>query len=187
MNEEKKQSLLSNSDFIESLYTTHYKVLKHAALNYTKGNEDLAEDRVQETILRIFKKADVLRTLTPCQQKKYLIQTVKNLCLDEIAKAVRKNTLQQKLTDQLVETLFSLESTTEINLIKQAEIDALWYAIECLPEREQTLLVRRYILKHNDNDIAAAIGVNSNSIRVYTQRAKKHLKCILDNSIFCEE
>lgn len=56
MNEEKKQSLLSNSDFIESLHTTHYKVLKHAALNYTKGNEDLAEDRVQETVLRILKK-----------------------------------------------------------------------------------------------------------------------------------
>ena len=131
-----------------------------------------ADDVMQECIVKLIDKIDVLKKLSESKRRNYIITTAKHTSISYRRRESAKEGLPY---DEWAEDCVSIrrEDDPEALLLHQAEIDQLQFVWDELDERSKFLLSGRYILEQSFEELAQNLGVNPNSVRMMLTRAKR--------------
>ncbi|MFI0366574.1 RNA polymerase subunit sigma-70 [Actinomadura sp. 1N219] len=157
------------------------------------GSLEDAEDLVQETLLRAWRKRMSFEGRSALRTWLYRIAT--NLCLDYLERmppARQKATAAdpggatppatsirwlQPFPDQILDDLVSSEATPDMVVVAKETIElAFMVAIQHLPPRQRAVLILRDVLGWSAKDTAAQLGGTVASVNSALQRARPVLK-----------
>ncbi len=162
---------------MEQLYLTHESSMYRTAMGILHHAQD-AEDTVQTACLALCKKISLLMGMDCCTLRSYVVISVRNTAINLIRSRDRKPELLWGEEDYL-DSLLPVQEAEDDRLLAVADQDVLNQAVLHLPQRERSLLEMKYILGHNDSEIANALGVKPNSVRSMLTRARRKLAEIL--------
>ena len=163
--------------FIERLYYTYRRLIYSQVRKYVKDSWD-ADDVVQSVLMKLIEKEPFIRTLNRDETANYIYVTARNNALNYLRD--RKNSMLfsfDEAIDGAAEQLSQPDHALE-QLELQTDIHSAWRALD---ERERVLLEMKYYLDKSDAEIAEALGVKPNSVRMLLTRARKRMKRYLQD------
>ncbi|MCX6235756.1 MAG: RNA polymerase sigma factor [Bacteroidetes bacterium] len=132
-----------------------------------------AEDMVQEAIIRLWTRKDDLDNYNSIEA--FAMSITKNLCLDILKSAGRKNV-------DLVEVQSAVGFTTPHSVVEMRDtMTIIHQIIATLPAQQQMIIHMRDIEGYEFDEIASIMDVNLNVIRVNLSRARKKVRDALIN------
>jgi RNA polymerase sigma-70 factor (ECF subfamily) len=158
------------------------------------GSLDDAEDLVQETFLRAWRKRDTFEGRSTFRAWLYRIAT--NACLDFLERNPRRprprpgvpdagaaptspdrvNWLQP-FPDRLIEPAVASEAEPDAAVVAKETIElAFLVAIQHLPPKQRAVLIMRDVLGWRASEVSAALGLSVASVNSALQRARATLK-----------
>jgi RNA polymerase sigma factor (sigma-70 family) len=161
-------------DFDE-LYRIHGKKLLQIAFSITKDRH-LAEDVVQETFIKAYKKADTI--VDAHKVGSWLAAIAARTAIDYLRAEKRRKWLpsDQSIMEQIFsDTDRSLEKEVEIILFKE-EIQHMLYL---LTREYQQVLVLRFQYGLKEDEIACKLNLKSGTVKTRLHRARKQLKKVM--------
>lgn len=161
----------------EELYRHNSKKLHHIAYSMTKDNY-LAEDIVQETFIKAFKKIHTIEETGKIGS--WLAAIAGRTAIDYLRAEKRKNS--QPADQTIMEQMFSdkdkkpsIETEVEIILFKE-DLRHMFYKLST--EYQQVLLLRlQYGLK--EEEIATQLNIKSGTVKTRLHRARKQLRKVI--------
>ena len=135
------------------------------------GNEEMAEDIAQETLMRLWMLRERIAPQTDIEQ--LAVRMAKNLCVSEWRKQkVRQgNSLQEALTDHK-----DIQRDVEL----KEEVARLKRAVSQLKPAEQRLFRMRHEAEMDIQQISAVTGIGVRSVSAMLSTAKRKLLEILN-------
>lgn len=151
--------ILNKNSWFEEKIEPHESSLR-AWLRSRFGVEDLIDDIVQESYIRILKRSRSGRIDSP---KAYLFGTARNVAIDHI-KDLRKREAEplSELTDNIVH-IEVWDSARDI-LEHRNEVELLKAAINALPERCREIFVMRKVHGISRSEISEKLGLSTNTV-----------------------
>jgi RNA polymerase sigma-70 factor (ECF subfamily) len=140
--------------------------LYRIALRYLTNQED-AEDAVQETMLRLWKRKEKLKDLKSIEA--FAVTITKNLCLDKLRS---KKFEGGEVEDYMLKTERDPHSRAEVS-------DAVQHVkqiIETLPEQQKVIIQLRDIEGYSNEEAAQMLEMNVVTLRVNLSRARKRVR-----------
>lgn len=156
--------------FFQEFYENNRKLLYYAASKYT-SDQELIKDLMQDALERLMRNAATLRRMNASKTAAYLCATVKSAYIDHCR---RRSSSEQPLENQVLETLgartdpmdYGAKWDTQILRSKLSARD--WYVLEA-----------RYIAGAQDEEIAATLGIGTDTVRSTLTRARRRAKAVL--------
>ena len=141
-------------------------------------NENDAEDITIETFFKAF---DKINSFDPkFKFKTWLITIAKNTHLDSLRK--QKNTLTNQTTEEDENRVYWIQDdapSAEDKLITEQNLAELLKDIKKLKPHHQEIIQLRYFQEQTYQEIAKAIDIPINNVKVKLLRARKLLACII--------
>jgi RNA polymerase sigma-70 factor (sigma-E family) len=162
-----ERTTILRSNKLTRLYEAHVDRAKRLAFLLT-GNEQAAEDLVQDAFVRMFRRFKDLRS--PDAFSAYLRATIVNLSRDRHRR--RKLELIHQSRSQpstMVETLPDLETR-----------DELWNALHHLPHRQKIAIVLRFYEDLSIKQTAEVMGCSAGAAKSYTSRGLEALRKVME-------
>ncbi|MCD4745688.1 MAG: RNA polymerase sigma factor [Bacteroidales bacterium] len=148
--------------------------VKHKLYRFAKkllNNTVEAEDTVQEVLLRLWSKKEILKEYKSIEAFAMII--TKNLCLDKLKSKSSK-------TVELKNPLISTNNLTPYNQTEMNDtINKVHQIIETLPEQQKMIIHLRDIEGYEFDEIAEIMELRLNTIRVNLSRARKKVREVL--------
>jgi RNA polymerase sigma-70 factor (ECF subfamily) len=169
---------LKNGDIggLEVLVNRHQLQAVQAAFLITH-DEQLAEDAVQETFVRIYQRIrwfDETRPFAP-----YLLRSVVNVALNAVEKSARWVQFSPGADVQVVADLLvhatSVEEQVEYACLKQK----IFSARAELPPRQRAVVVQRYYLGMSEKEMAEMLSAAPGTIKWLLNTARARLRTLL--------
>lgn len=158
----------NNYDYVTSLYESYGKVLWKYAYSLSKNNE-IASDLVSATFLKVIEKVELIKKVHRYKIKSYLMSMVKNTYLNYLNKEktiVAIDGFSDHFCDDTAD-----DFTEKIGISEVEE------TLNHMPEPYKSILIFRYVYDElTYEEIAAALKISTNNIRVYKKRAIDMLK-----------
>lgn len=167
----------------EELISSYTKPLLNYIYRYVKNQAD-AEDILQETYIKVY---NSLKTFEGNSSfKTWLYRIATNLCIDFLRKNKKNDqnlSLSQTTEDgeyelQIPDNTFSPEIYTK----KNAAQAALMSAMETLSREHRTIITLRDIEGFSYDEIAEATNTTVGTVKSRINRARSHLKKILEKN-----
>lgn len=166
--EQLDMSILPDSQaMMEQLYDEYSCYVYKIAWQYCTCHTDV-EDLVQEVWIRFCVNPHRLYTLSKPRQMSYISSTVRNTAISLTRNSVVELPLEtaQRITYCEAEILNRvLDRKISASLFRQ-----IWPRV---PQPAREILERKYFLDESDAEIATALGIRSNSVRMYITRARR--------------
>ncbi len=146
--------------FHPKLYRIAYSIL---------GNQDDAEDLLQELYLKLWTNYDKLGELNKAEA--YCVTLLKNLCIDHLrSRKVPDQCFLYELPDVLGEDMpdKAIEVRSELGIVSSI--------ISQLPEKQQTVLRLQSIEGMELKEIEDITGLSNGNVRTMLSRARKIIK-----------
>jgi len=163
--------------FMLDLYQRFRRLMFSTAQKYGLEN-DFPEEVVQESLVKLIGKVDLLRELSPKALAAYVIAVTRNTAVDCIRSRKRRNAAS--LDD---EAFFRLEAP----LVPLDELMGdkergrrLASALEKLTDADRVLLEGKYLLEYSDEVLAGQLGCQPGSIRAKLTRARRRAFKVLE-------
>lgn len=141
------------------------------------GRDDEAEDVAQETLVKLWKNVDTLRE---GEELPWLITCTRNACLDVLRGRTRTRSLLQLVVSQKKALGEAGDAGPAEEMHSRERVRALRSAIEEMPEPGRSLLILRDIQELDVATVARSLGLSANQVKVYTFRARRQLRCRLE-------
>ena len=161
-------------EFMAQLFINYHRLMYATIQKVVTSGVD-TEDVMQATLVKLIDKISVLRGLPSSKRINYVISACKNTALNANRDYTRHlpwpldDVGQQDATEDVFE-----------KVIHNVDVEALYRIWDKLDERSRFLLQSKYILEMDDAEIAAAIGVKAQSVRMYLSRARKQAYTLMD-------
>lgn len=161
----------------EILFTRYQrKALKTAVL--ITHDEQLAEDAVQESFVRIYQRIsqfDETRPFAP-----YLMRIVVNAAIDVSEKSARWIHVESETSmETVVDLLFQAASTEEVAECTRLKQE-IAYALKDLPPRQRAAIVQRYYLGMGEKEMAETLSTAPGTVKWLLSNARKNLRNLLN-------
>jgi RNA polymerase sigma-70 factor (ECF subfamily) len=131
-----------------------------------------AEDVAQETLLRLWRSADLV-AIGPGGLQPWLRRVASNLCIDRIRTARR-----EMVTDELPEQALAPE---QLRSLEEQELGLrVDLALKALPERQRLALTLFHYEGMSQLEVAAVMGISDQAVESLLARARRTLKATLD-------
>ena len=155
----------------KEMYTAIYQLLPSSAV----------EDALQESMLKLWRKRDLLESKNDKVIKAYCIQTAIHTAYDFLHKKKRQEEHEsldpiEAYTETIPDT--SQKSLEEIILAKD-RIQCVTACIEELPQRSRELIFSRYYMGETDKEISKSMHIPSDRVRSQIYTAKQQLRRLL--------
>ncbi|MEI7849351.1 MAG: sigma-70 family RNA polymerase sigma factor [Chloroflexota bacterium] len=152
-----------------------YQVKAIRAAYLIVREEQLAEDIVQETFLRIFKhirRFDESRPFEP-----YLLRSVVNAALDMSQKSSKHEQISVGIdsVEDLIQQAISVENQVEFKALKLE----IHQALGKLSPRQRTAIVMRYFLGMSEKEMAEDLNTAPGTIKWLLNAARERLRWLL--------
>ncbi|MEC0182061.1 RNA polymerase sigma factor [Paenibacillus peoriae] len=169
-------------DFFTELYIKFYSIMKTKAYEITQ-DYTITDDLIQEAFIRLIKKIPILKSLNSCKRASYIIHTIRNTSFNYAKKCSNeKNKCTYGLLDEGAEYIADSQLSIEEKYNLKEEYEQLGNVIGLLSERDQLLLINKYILELTDTELSKVIDVPVANIRSYLTRARRRaLKLFLQS------
>lgn len=165
--------------FVLQLYQTHERLM-YSIVKKQLSDPYIQEDVVQETILKLAQKADLLRTLDKPALSAYVAVATRNTMYSYLRKRSTEESIFLPWTPDL-EALPQQEPTADERLILQEETRYFFQVWKELSSEDRFLLEGKYILQQSDQDLAPVLDCKPSSVRMkLTRLRRKVLKLIQD-------
>lgn len=162
----------SDRQFAAELYHSYHSIMHQKALSILK-KEDLAEDAVQDAMLKIICHLDKIREIPKREIPFYLIAITQTTCIDRYRKIQReKQACVMGYEDDGAKD-FSDPKTPEKVFIHTDQIKLLNCCLKERPQREIDLLYYFYTMELSGKEIARLMGMTENAIRMALTRARR--------------
>lgn len=152
----------------EHAYHNFYKCIYQFIFSML-GNPDEAEDKVQETFMKLY---HYLSDHPPLENTRtWLYRVASNICLNHLK---RQKIFQKILTTNLHRQHHIRQNPVEENLIEEQERTMVKNALNKFPARERALLML-YRDKFSYADMAAILNIKKTSVGKILSRAREKL------------
>ena len=171
--------------FMRDLYNEYKGLMLSTAKKYVVDHQ-AAEDIVQDSLVKLMQKIDVLLPLQCCTLAAYIVSTVRNTAIDHLrARGVEANRISPLSLDDLYMEPSSEERLDEAAIQKEnlEKLKAIWPA---LSETDRFLLERKYLAGDTDLDIAQVLGCKPSSVRMKLTRARRCVINLLQGGVLNE-
>lgn len=146
------------------------------ALRLTGGDRAAAEDIVQESFLRLWRRAGDWDPDGPARISTWLGRVASNLAIDRARRAAREVRLNDEAEDDLVDTR---TVGPLAGLIARDDLAALRTALDALPPRQRQAVVLRHLGGQSNPDIAARMECGVEAVESLIARGKRTLTRML--------
>ena len=165
-----------NNDKIGILYQKFAHSIWYVAMSYMKDDQ-LAEDIVQETFLRLTTCPEKVGRIETSQTRRFLFTIAKHCCIDLLRHQSRHGeSAYEEYMD--FEAPSNQEPPLE-HLVMQETMEDIRRALERMPERYQTPLELRLVYGFTNKEIAALLNISPNLVGVQLLRARGMIKKFL--------
>ena len=137
---------------------------------------DLAKDIVQEVFMKVWKKRDQLSQIE--NKEAWCIRVTRNLALDKLKLAHRKNVGLEMAANQFVSSLNPEGLAEEKDLMA-----AIYEMMEDLPEQQKEIFRLRDLLGYSNKEIKELMNLNDSQVKVNLFRARQKIKLKLGKLI----
>lgn len=166
--------------YMEWVFQTYHKLMYYYIMSLLQ-DPWVADDVMQECVVKLINKINVLRRLSESKRRNYVITTAKNTSISYLrSTAAKKGTSYDDWMKDCVET--DQEDNPEELILHQEEIQQLHTVWERLDERSRFVLSGRYILEQSFDEMAKELGVSAASVRMMVTRAKRAAITLLQSS-----
>lgn len=159
-----------------SALVTRYTKMFYAAAYRSCGDQEAAEDIVQDAFLKLWNKPQIWDSSRGAKFSTWFYRVVTNQAIDYMRK--QKNTkgsdALERITDDKESAQDSMERSEQENLLEDA--------IQSLPERQKTALNLCFYEGLSNKDAAGIMGVSVKGVESLLMRAKSGLKDALKRS-----
>jgi RNA polymerase sigma-70 factor (ECF subfamily) len=167
---------LKNGDIsgLEVLVTRYQTKALRAAFLVVR-DQQIAEEVVQETFLRVFKnirRFDENRPFGP-----YLLRCVVNAALDVAQKESKWNQPDDGIesVEELIEHAITVEAQVEFNGLRQD----IHQALEKLSPRQRAAIVLRYYLEMSEKEMAESLNAAPGTVKWLLNAGRERLRSLL--------
>jgi RNA polymerase sigma-70 factor (ECF subfamily) len=143
-----------------------------SVVSATQGDLQLAEDIVQETLIRAMEQADQLRE--EASMFPWLVKIALRVGLD-----YRRKLRRETLTDRFKDVQESSERSPEQSLARSEDAERVQEALSRLKPYQRELMVLRYFASFSTAELAAVFSKSETAIRKDLQRARERVKKLL--------
>lgn len=172
----------SDREFMAKLYTD-YKLLMFSSIKKIINDQDVAEDLIQDVLVKLIEKLELLRDFEPKRLTAYVVTASKNHARNYI-RSLHRNDVAS--FDELPYDPPSPVVLEDV-VVSKMLLERLLKGWPELPENVQELLERKYILFQSDEEIAALMGGKPGSIRMKLTRARKAAYAMLERAESAEK
>ena len=166
----------NDREFATFLYQSYHRLMFSEILKIVEDSWD-AEDVMQNAIIKLINKLDLLRTMDCPHLANYIITASRNTALDLLRERKRKPAYSfDELLDSDETISASLSSSVEDQVFAQFDQELAQKAWKQLPDEVQALLNAKYVLEQSDAEIAQALGIQPNSVRMALTRARRSFR-----------
>lgn len=158
------------------ILVTRYQARALRAAFFILQDEQLAEDVVQDTFIRIYQHVhqfDERREFAP-----YLMRSVVNAALNSARRDARSGRADdggEPALENLLAQAAGVESQVEFAQLKKEILEAL----RRLSPRQRAVIVQRYYLEMDEKDIVQALNVAPGTVRWLLAAARERLRALL--------
>lgn len=169
----------SDRTYMEWIFQTYHRLMYHYIMEVLHDSWQ-ADDVMQESVVKLIHKIDVLRRLSESKRRNYIITTAKNTAISYLRReSIRKGTAYDDWAKDCIGT--QSEEDPEALVLRQEEMEALQLIWDDLDERSRYLLSSRYILEQSFEEMARELGVTAGSARMLLTRAKRAALALIEN------
>lgn len=159
-------------EFMAQLYLDHEKIM-YAEMLKICDDRFAMDDVLQDSLIRLIDKIDVLRSLDKRKRINYIITTVRNQMRNYLRN--QKQNVPYSLDEEDTSWQKTLAADLDLDdvLFRKDQINRLHRIWPQLSEQAQQLLEEKYILGLSNAEIAVNLGVKTESVRMMLTRARK--------------
>ena len=169
----------SDRTYMEWIFQTYHRLMYHYIMEVLHDSWQ-ADDVMQESVVKLIHKIDVLRRLSESKRRNYIITTAKNTAISYLRReSIRKGIAYDDWAKDCIGT--QSEEDPEALVLRQEELEALQLIWDDLDERSRYLLSSRYILEQSFEEMARELGVTAGSARMLLTRAKRAALALIEN------
>lgn len=167
-----KRLIHAESSF-QRFYGAYSQFVYQQAWKYT-SNPSEVEDLVQDVWLKLYLKCELLYSYSEKQQLSYIAVTARNTAISN----ARRNHHTCSM-DSLTNLSWNSTELLDDLYDRQIRMETFRTAWPHVPAAARELLERKYILMESDDEIAQAMAISRNSVRMYLTRARKQAYNVL--------
>lgn len=168
--------------FMEQLYVKYSKLIYSQVYKLTRDSYEV-EEIVQESLVNLIEKVDLLQTLPRDRLVNYLISTARYTGYAFFRKKRKVEEIPIEEDETVLFDKGAFQNGLDELMIQKMESEQLYQVWSQLRERDQLVLNMKYILDQSNEEIAEALGVKPGSIRMLLTRAKRNLLSELKKSM----
>ena len=153
---------------LRQLYTEYGPALVSYLMRITRGDRDLAEDVVQETMIRAWRHPEAQRA-DGRWSRPWLFTVAQRIAIDHIR---ARNARPVALYGVHIDT----QARTEDDLERSLDAREVRAAVVALPERLRTILVETYFRERSIAEVAEVLGIPPGTVKSRTFHALRALR-----------
>lgn len=167
-----------DADFIVGLYDKFHQKI-YARIYYHTADISAVEDLAQDVMMALCKKVSLLRQLDCNKLPFYIDSLCRNIAVSHIRAKIYQRGKEAQGLDKPLERFVSTDEGPEEVCVQRNQIERIRCLIERLPQSEKTAMEMRYFLHMTDDEIAQALSIKADSVRVAIHRGRTRLTALL--------
>lgn len=171
----------SDREFMANVFLK-YQWLMYSTIEQVVRDHWIADDVAQSTLIKLIDKIDKLKGLDEQHLMNYIITSCKHTAFNELRYRSRHPMFSINEawdSDSGTHTMHSME----VKYIHEEDLRNMAEIWPKLDSRSQYVLEARYILGKTDFEIADALGIKPNSVRMVLTRARKKAYDLMEASV----
>jgi len=164
-----------DKDKFEYIYINYKYIMLREAKNVIK-DENLAEDAVHESFIKIIKIISKINTENCNQLKRFLVLIVRNKSIDMIRKA---NGTENIPIDNIIDTKYDLQADILEKVVSMQGVEYLINILSQLDDLYKIPIELNIIHGYSYEEIADILDMPVNTVKSRVHRAKQHVKKII--------
>lgn len=167
-----------DKEYMLWIYEEFQNLMFYTAKKYI-NDQMTCEDIVQECIVKLIQKIDVIRGKERCILAGYIVSIIRNVSINYLKSEGVRQKHSVGFDEETMDQLPSPELSIEEILLAKEKSSLISIAMEQLSVTERLLLEGKYILEYSDDELAKQLNCKSGSIRMKLTRDRRHALSIL--------
>lgn len=165
--------------YMHRIYEENKRLMFAIALRYTSSECD-CEDIVHDTVEKLCKKVEKLKSLSEHALQAYIVSSVRNTAINfHKRQAIQKKYVTEYVEENLEEHESPHDRIERIEDLKtkSASLANVWNQ---LPGQDQNILLMKYVFDSSNEEIANALRCSKECIRMRLFRARKRALLLMN-------